>query len=408
MRLLIFNLLLVVLLSGTSQVFANETLPWWEFQSIETMKFSRDMAGQYLTYPEIMKSQVPEQIRLIAATGATHVAISTPYDEQFRPVLDYWVRQARENNLKIWFRGNWSSWEGWFGYERNLTRQEHLDQTVAFIRANGYLFENGDIFTACPECENGAAGDPRLNGDPQGHRQFLIDQFKNTNQAFREIGRNVRTNFHSMNADVARLIMDKDTTRELGGIVVIDHYVLSPEKLNQDITDIAINSGGHIVLGEFGAPIPDIHGPLDQEEQAEWMKEALTLLAVNPNLIGVNYWTNVGGSTALWNNDLTPRPVVAVVTDFFNPKVVSGKVVDQKGRPVEFARINSSLRQTRSNKDGFFTLALLESESVINVERKNYQPTQVNITDHKDELNVQLQRIYTSWWQRLLSFFSLI
>src|SRR5258708_15771982 len=104
-----------------------------------------------------------------------------------------------------------------------------------------------------------------------------------------------------MNADVARAVMDQQTTQALDGIVVIDHYVLTPQQLADDVSAIAAQSGGQIVLGEFGAPIPDIQGQMTNEQQAEWIQQSMQMLSGVNKLIGVNYWVNKGGSTALWN-----------------------------------------------------------------------------------------------------------
>src|SRR3989344_6298983 len=83
--------------------------------SIDTMKYSRDVAREKLnssSFDEVIDKQVSE----ISATGATHIAIGTPYDDEFLPFLKRWVVAARKYNLKVWFRGNLSGWEEWFGY----------------------------------------------------------------------------------------------------------------------------------------------------------------------------------------------------------------------------------------------------------------------------------------------------
>ena len=61
---------------------------------------------------------------------------------------------ARKHSLKVWFRGNLSGWEEWFGYP-SINRDEHTAGIVRFITNNPDLFEDGDIFVTCNECENG-------------------------------------------------------------------------------------------------------------------------------------------------------------------------------------------------------------------------------------------------------------
>ncbi|MGH7204490.1 MAG: hypothetical protein ACREHC_08695 [Candidatus Levyibacteriota bacterium] len=288
----------------------------WQIQSIDTMKYSRDGA-RYNESNEKYTADVQKQVTDIANTGANYIAIDTPYDDEFLPVLNLWVYTARQHGLHIWFRGNWSGWEGWFGYNR-IDEQTHLAKTKQFIKENKELFQNGDIFSSCPECEN---GDTNLNlANPQSvvaYRQFLIEEYQTTKDAFAAINKNVASNYFSMNADAARVVMDRQTTTQLDGLVVIDNYVLTPEQLANDVALIALQSGGNIVLGEMGAPIPNIHGTMTDEQQKDWLDQSLQELSQIGKLNGINYWVNKGGSTALWRQDGSPKPAVAVVKSYF-------------------------------------------------------------------------------------------
>jgi len=287
----------------------------WKVTAIDTVKYSRDLAREKENNDSFLNT-IDKQVKAIADTGATHVSIGTPYDEEFVPFMSKWVSAARKYKLKVWFRGNFSGWEGWFEYKK-ISRDEHKKMVEEFIKNNGNLFEDGDIFTSCPECENGGNGDPRNNGDLVGHRQFLIDEYRTTREAFRLVGKNVTSNYFPMNGDVAKLVMDQETTRSLGGVVTVDHYVKDPAELNYDLKELSNLSGGKIVLGEFGAPIPDIHGEMSETEQAEWIDELMSLLSTNSNVIGINYWTNRGGSTEIWNKDYSPKKAVTILTKYF-------------------------------------------------------------------------------------------
>lgn len=320
--LLIFTIIVLSLVGLTLLNNLNSLSPFtaqkniWEVESVDTMKYSRDLARQYLnnlSFDRVINKQVSD----IAATGATHIAIGTPYDEEFRPILKRWVDAARKHKLKVWFRGNWAGWEGWFDYPA-IDRPTHIAKTQEFILNNPDLFEDGDIFSSCPECENGGV-EVNLN-NPQEvieYRAFLITDYETTKEAFKTIHKNVPANYYSMNGDFAKAIMDKDTTAALDGLVVVDHYVESPVVLADDIRSLAQDSGGNVVLGEFGAPIPDIHGQMTEEEQQQWIEEALTYLAEISELKGLNYWVSVDGSTALWRSDGTPRAAVATLKKFF-------------------------------------------------------------------------------------------
>ncbi|KKR48120.1 MAG: hypothetical protein UT85_C0040G0002 [Candidatus Levybacteria bacterium GW2011_GWA2_40_16] len=366
------SVILIVLFAATisKSEQKNDEEMFWTFQSIDTMKYSRDISREKLTDPSF-NTDIDEQIKNIAATGATHVAIATPYDTEFLPILKRWVTSARKYNLKIWFRGNWSGWEGWFDYP-TINRTEHKEKTYEFIIQNNDLFLDGDIFTACPECENGGPGDPRLTRDISGHRAFLIEEYEVTQKAFREIDKDVTSNFNSMNGDVARLIMDKETTEALGGIVVIDHYVASPDQLVSDIAEIAKNSGGHVVLGEFGAPIEDINGKMTEDEQAAWLDEAFTKMVREKSLAGVSYWVNVGGSTQLWNSDGTPRKAVSVLASFYNPLEIPGITKDEIGKPIANVTVLNAYRETTSDSSGFFSLPFLDKKEIEHVSKEGY------------------------------------
>jgi hypothetical protein len=310
---------------------------WWEVQSVDTMKYSRDLARTENDDPAFDR-EIEIRIKNIAATGATHVAIDTPYDREFVPFLRRWVKMARKYYLKVWFRGNWSGWEGWFDYGL-ITREEHIKKTAEFIAENKDLFADGDIFTACPECENGGPGDPRWTGDVKGFRQFMIDEYKATSRAFAEAGFKAAVNYNSMNGDVARLVMDKATTQAMGGLVVIDHYVKTPEKLAADVREIAESSGGRVVLGEFGVPIPDITGSMNQSQQAQWLESALSGLARLQVLSGVNYWVDTGGTTQLWTASGSALEGAKVLADYYNPPQLFMIVRNQLGQSLEGAKV---------------------------------------------------------------------
>ena len=113
--------------------------------------------------------------------------------------------------------------------------------------------------------------------------------------------------------------MDKQTTAKLDGVVVIDHYITNPLRYRQDIRTLADKSGGRIVIGEIGIPIPNIHLNYTSKQQPDWLTIALGNLR-QPIIMGVNYWTNVGGSTALWNEDGSAKLTLQVLAEFYRPK----------------------------------------------------------------------------------------
>jgi len=351
----------------------------WKIQSIDTVKYSRDLAREKLN-DATFDTEIKKQVSDIAATGATHIALATPYNDEFVPYLKRWVLEARANKLRVWFRGNVAGWEGWFEYSK-VSREEHLSQVVSFIKKYPELFEDGDIFTSCPECENGGAGDPRMTGDVNGFRQFLIDENNQAIGAFNQINRKVASGYYSMNGDVAELVMDEETTRALGGIVTIDHYVSTPDKLISFVDELANKSKGKIVLGEWGAPIPDINGPMTEDEQAAWIEEAFDKISVNKNIVGVNYWTNRGGSTSLWNDKGNPKKAVSVLTGFYTPREISGVIENELGDAVYGATIKTRNSTGITDYAGRFRLQILPDDTVMRVEGVGYIAQTVHVTD---------------------------
>lgn len=293
-----------------------EKKKYWEIRSIDVMKVSRDLAREKLN-DHSFDLEIDKQVLNIKKTGANYIGIGTPYDAEFLPILKRWVSSARKYNLKIWFRGNFSGWEKWFGYNK-IDKQQHILLTKKFLNENIDLFEDDDIFTPCPECENGWMPDFNNPSSIEEYRNFLITEKEVSDEIFANKEKKVLAGYFSMNGDVARHIMDKNTTKRLGGIVVIDHYVKSPIILAQDIKDFESNSGGRVLLGEFGAPIPDIHGKMSDDEQKKWIQLAMAEISKIKDLVGVNYWVNKGGSTAIWTEEDFERPAVEIIRNYYS------------------------------------------------------------------------------------------
>lgn len=399
-------ILLIKVVGHREAEISNQVLaktPWWEVQSIDTMKFSRDVAREKINDPSF-DAVIDDQVKKISQTGATHVAIGTPYDQEFLPFLKRWVKATRKYKLNVWFRGNLSGWENWFDYPY-ITPSEHQEKIKQFIIANPDLFKDGDLFTSCPECENGQLGDPRITKDVIGYRQFLINEYNTCKTAFKTIDKQVRANYYSMNGDIAKLIMDKPTTNSLDGLVVIDHYVASPDQLVADINYLLLQSGGQLVLGEMGVPIPDINGEMSEEEQSQWLDKALDKIILIPQVIGINYWTNTGSSTQLWNKNGQPRKIVSVINKYYKPKLLAGKVVDQTLKPIYLASLLSDKKQVLTDKQGVFSLPYINDNQELLVTAKGYQSLKLKITQVKSLQTIKLQRTQEGLWYKLKKYF---
>lgn len=399
MKPLVILILLTVLLAIAPAVLAEDR--FFQYQVIDTMKFSRDEARSRAN-DEKFDAVIDRQISQIAATGATHVAIATPYDDEFIPFMRRWVDAARRHRLNVWFRGNMSGWEGWFDYP-DIDREEHTKGVIQFITKHPDLFEDGDMFVSCPECENGGPGDPRSTGDTQGHRNFLTHEYALVKKAFIDINKKVTANYYSMNGDVARLIMNRETTSRLDGVVTIDHYVKTPEQLSQDIDEFAKESGGKIMLGEFGAPIPDINGDMTEEEQAKWITDTMTKMVNNKHVIGMNYWVNEGGSTHLWSEG-KPRMAVAALTAFYTPAVLKGRITDLKGKAVEGVTVGTDTRSTQTDAKGIYSLPVYDGAN-IRFDKDGYISVSFNVTSHAGDViehPVTMENTSGSWLRDLI------
>jgi hypothetical protein len=143
--------------------------------------------------------------------------------------------------------------------------------------------------------------------------------------------------------------------------------------LISDAREIAEQSKGNIIFGEFGAPIPDIHGNMTELEQAQWIDQALAGLAMEKRVVGISYWVNYGGSTKLWNDDGSAREAVAILKKHFVPPAVYGKVVSLKGKPIANATVKTPFKISMTDKNGLFTLALsAQEQSTVSVFASGY------------------------------------
>ena len=341
-------------------------------QSIDTMKYSRDRAEQVLNNPPAFDSLINKQMAFIEAAGATHVAINTPYDARFIPVLERWVYSARAHHLSVWFRGNFSGWEGWFGYEK-IDRDEHKRLLTEFIRNNPSLFVSGDIFTPCPECENGGPGDPRQSGDNDGYNSFLVEEKEIADAEFRSVHKLVPV-YVSMNADIARYILTPLVASKLGGTILIDHYTRSVEQFAVDIKSLRESLHANIGIGEFGAPIPDLNGEMSDAEQGKFVHALFDVLYLGNDVVPVtNYWVLKGGSTALLNDDNTPRQAYKELSAYYKAPYLYGTISNSLGEPLSETTIviGSSSKKTVGGSN--YSLYLPGAYRSITIQRSGYK-----------------------------------
>lgn len=353
-----------------NRVRKSTTCPW-EICSIDTMKTSRDMARAEL-YNSNFDSEIKKEVKSIKRTGANYVTIGTPYDSEFAPYMKRWVKAIRDEDLNVWFRGNWNSWEGWFDYPKNMSPDQHLAKTAEYIKSNPDLFEDGDIFDACPECEN-AGFWPQPEKDPE-YNEFIRKQKESLDSAFGSINKDVITNVSSIIGGRSREVLEGKTFDSLGRVAAIDHYFKDVDNIVDYINYFSEQHNSKVLLSEFGAPIPDLHGEMTEGDQANYVNSVLNNLYKNEQkVIGVNYWVLSHGTTQILNPDGSERDAYAIIRKYYSPGTISGVVEYPYGERVGGVKVSTSDGlSTTTNKNGEYVFAIPPREVKIFVDDNNY------------------------------------
>jgi hypothetical protein len=206
--------------------------------------------------------------------------------------------------------------------------------------------------------------------------------------------------------------MDKNTTQELGGIVTIDHYVKNGEQMAKDIKEYINLSGGKIVLGEFGAPIIDINGEMNEQQQHDWIQDTLKQISQIDGVIGINYWTSTGGSTQIWEQNGKPRLAIKAINSYYSPLIISGAIVNKINQPISYAELTYNENVYKSDVDGHFLIKLpsLEDSSQksfsLNIAASDHIATveKLNI-NNTTNLNFILEKEYEGIFFKIQKFF---
>lgn len=366
-------------LAPFNKSYASKTT--WQIQSIDTMKTSRDLT-LYKQNDASFDREIHKELSSIKAMGANYVTIDGAYDTSYIPWMKRWVNSARKKGLHKWFRGNFSGWHGWFG-PKDMTREEHIQALKSFIISNADLFQDGDSFTACPECEYGGAGNPLDTKDFKGFRKFMLDEYEVMNDSFSKIHKKVYTNWFSMNPDIANEILDTETVNKIGNIITLDYYVKDPQELDKGI-NFFLNKfpNAKILIGEFGAPLPAINGTMTEKEQAQFIEKILMhLYNYKDKIIGINYWVSYYGDTSLLHSDYTPKTAFSTVKSYFIPAIIKGTVVNQLGEILTDVKIETSngFLSTKTDKDGRYLLTVVSHEANITAGNNEYITTSAEI-----------------------------
>jgi hypothetical protein len=399
--LLLLSMFRVPVKAATPQPVSPQQL--WEVRSVDTMKTSRDLAREKL-HDNSYDTIIERDLKLIKDMGANYVAIDTPYDDQFVPYLRRWVKLARKTGLKVWFRGNFSAWEGWFDYPKDMTPQEHVRATAAFIDQNSDLFEDGDAFDPCPECEN-AQWWPQPQKDNE-YNEFVSNQQVVLKNSFDKIGKKVHTNWTGIIGGRAREVLDESAVRSLGNLVAIDHYTNSVANMDSYIDYFANTFNAKTLVSEFGAPIPDIHGKMSETQQADFIESMMNIFYENKeNVYGLNYFALGTGTTEIIDAKGNPKLAYETIKKYYSPAIVRGAVRDQLGRAVSGVMVSAHDKKSTAltDKKGQFQLVVPAQYTQIKIEKENYNPQSAALDltyNQVHELSVTLIPNNPSWMYR--------
>jgi hypothetical protein len=172
--------------------------------------------------------------------------------------------------------------------------------------------------------------------------------------------------------------MDRATTQKVGTIVVIDHYTKTADSLISYVQNLAQQTGGKIMLGEIGAPIPDIHGAMTATQQQAWLDDSLAHIAVTPEIVGVNYWVSHGGSTALFD-EAGRRPAATTLSQYYTPHVVTGTLSDMFGAPLVGATVASAQKSADTDVDGNFRLPVLSTPVHVTISKQGFRTIEMDV-----------------------------
>ena len=138
------------------------------------------------------------------------------------------------------------------------------------------------------------------------------------------------------------------------------------------------NSKTKSLVSEFGAPIPDMNGPMNETEQAEFVRQILEVLYKNRDKVeGLNYWVLSLGTTSLINDDATPRQVLDVIKQYFSPSLIQGKVTNSLGEGVKDITIKTgdNATQVKTDNSGNYILTIPPRKFTLILDHPDY-PTQ--------------------------------
>lgn len=192
----------------------------------------------------------------------------------------------------------------------------------------------------------------------------------------------------------------------LGNVVALDHYAAAPANYSEYVRYFADTFQTEVIFSEVGAPIPDLHGRMSEQQQADFIEEVfLELYHSRPWVRGVNYWVLSQGTTALLNSDSSPREVVEVVKDYYQSAWLYGRVSNTLGLGLSEIEVQvAGMNTTQTDAFGRFGIAVPAGEYELTFSGAEYTSEQVTVTASRAadlEYSVVLEPSQKSWWYQL-------
>ncbi|MCA9343274.1 carboxypeptidase regulatory-like domain-containing protein, partial [Candidatus Saccharibacteria bacterium] len=94
----------------------------------------------------------------------------------------------------------------------------------------------------------------------------------------------------------------------------------------------------------------------------------------------INYWTSVGGTTEIWNKDLTPNPAVETITKYFSPESITGNIKDELDNKMVNVAITLGTRHTVTDKNGIYAIPYLTYQNILTAQKEGFDSAQVLVS----------------------------
>lgn len=319
----------------------------WSVQSVDGMKLQQDALCN-----QVSTSTINSWLDKAVDVGATHVAVSVPYDSV--PGCDAnaynrkWITLIRQHNQCVWHRHKDNAFEGFYGVTKHRSPDgvRHIKNEVDWIIANPDLIQPCDIFTPFAEPQNGGISGVTWCGSPAncqfGHAADFNEWIRTvqyaTKVAMKAIGKQVTSTFGDPtgvfvgaygfdgfivaglnNPDwEGKTFLEPATVAAMDNVIAIDHYPSPTGNMGTDLDKIhAVWPNAKLVIGEIGT----INQSTPAARQAA-VEDWFAAFAARPYIPGVNYWhLGFGGNEALINSDFTEREHYQNVKKFFKKLV---------------------------------------------------------------------------------------